>query len=107
MSAPTAVIAEDEPVLRVQLREALATLWPELEVRAEAADGVAAVRALVDHAPDVMFLDIQMPGLTGLEVARHTRGHLVTVQSVHVVLLAAKPRYDSFPPLGEGRDGGA
>jgi DNA-binding LytR/AlgR family response regulator len=81
MSAPTAVIAEDEPVLRAQLREALATLWPELDIRAEVADGVAALRALADHAPDVLFLDIQMPGLTGIEVARHTRGqcHVVFV----------------------------
>ncbi|HKS92665.1 MAG TPA: response regulator, partial [Tepidiformaceae bacterium] len=55
-----AVIAEDEPVLRAELRETLLRLWPELVISAEAEDGVEALQALSEHAPDVLFLDIQM-----------------------------------------------
>jgi DNA-binding LytR/AlgR family response regulator len=57
-----AVIAEDEPVLRSELRDTLAKLWPELEICAEAEDGIAALREIAAHAPDILFLDIQMPG---------------------------------------------
>ena len=57
MSRPTAVIAEDEPLLRGQLRDALASLWPELEILVEAQDGIEAIRALGAHKPDVIFLD--------------------------------------------------
>ena len=70
MSRPTAVIAEDEPLLRRELRDQLAALWPELSIVAESADGLQAIRALDTHRPDVVFLDIQMPGMTGLDVAR-------------------------------------
>ena len=76
MTTPRAVIAEDEPVLRAELRQGLATLWPELEVCAEVPDGIAALRAIEDHAPDVLFLDIEMPGMNGLEVARLASGTL-------------------------------
>jgi len=78
---PRAVIAEDEANLREQLRETLATVWPELEICEEAHDGVHALRALERQSPDVIFLDIQMPGLTGLEVARQASGrcHIVFV----------------------------
>ena len=70
MNAPTAVIAEDEPLLRAELREMLAAQWPELEVVAEADDGIAAMRALAGaRSPQILFLDIEMPGMTGLEVA--------------------------------------
>lgn len=82
-----AVIAEDEPVLRAELREALAKLWPELEVCAEAEDGIAALREIAAHAPDVLFLDIQMPGLSGLEVAKHASGRC------HVAFVTAYDRY--------------
>jgi DNA-binding LytR/AlgR family response regulator len=71
---PTALLAEDEPLLRAELREALAALWPELEIVAETGDGVATLRALREHAPDVAFLDITMPLLTGLEVAKVVQG---------------------------------
>jgi DNA-binding LytR/AlgR family response regulator len=87
--APTAVLAEDEPVLRAQLRELLAAAWPELAVVAEAEDGFQAVHALEEHGPDVLFLDIQMPGLTGLEVARQASGRhhvvFVTAHDEHAV----------------------
>jgi DNA-binding LytR/AlgR family response regulator len=84
---PTAVLAEDEPVLRTQLKELLAAAWPELEVVAEAEDGFQAMRALEEHHPDVLFLDIQMPGRTGLEVARHASGRH------HVVFVTAHDEY--------------
>jgi DNA-binding LytR/AlgR family response regulator len=87
MKAPRAVIAEDEENLREELRETLATVWPDLHVCAEAHDGRQALRALEKHAPDVLFLDIQMPGMNGLEVARHASG------KCHVVFVTA---YDNY-----------
>src|SRR4051812_43952198 len=57
MKPPTAVIAEDEPLLRAELRETLAALWPELDVVAEAEDGFEAMRALQTHQPQLLFLD--------------------------------------------------
>lgn len=87
MSAPTAVLAEDEEVLRGELRARLAALWPELVVVAEAADGLEAARALTEHAPDILVLDIQMPGMSGLEVAR------VASRKCHVVFVTAYDRY--------------
>ena len=76
-----AVIAEDEPLLRIELKEALGRLWPELSICAEAEDGIEALHAIEAHAPDILFLDIQMPGISGLEVARQaaTRCHVVFV----------------------------
>lgn len=70
----TAIIAEDEPLLTQELREALAALWPELQIIAECADGVTALRAIQSQEPDIVFLDINMPQLTGLEVARVIQG---------------------------------
>jgi DNA-binding LytR/AlgR family response regulator len=67
---PTALLAEDEPLLLAELRQALADLWPELTILAETTDGVATLAALKQHAPDVAFLDINMPKATGLDVAR-------------------------------------
>jgi len=68
------IIAEDEPLLRAELAEQLTKLWPELEIVGQAADGVEALRLLVIKKPDIVFLDIQMPGMTGLEVARQAAG---------------------------------
>lgn len=67
---PTALLAEDEPLLMAELKEALADLWPELRIVAETTDGAATLAALRQHAPDVAFLDINMPKASGLEVAR-------------------------------------
>ncbi len=67
---PHAVIAEDEPLLAAALRHELAGLWPELEVRAMVPDGRAAVEAAWAHRPDVLFLDIRMPGMSGLDAAQ-------------------------------------
>jgi DNA-binding LytR/AlgR family response regulator len=84
---PTAVIAEDEPLLRSQLKESLASVWPELAVVAEAQDGLQAMRALRECSPDVLFLDIQMPGASGMEVAQQASGRQ------HVVFVTAYDQY--------------
>jgi DNA-binding LytR/AlgR family response regulator len=91
MSSPNAIIAEDEAVLRDELRARLAELWPELAISAEAPDGLAAVRAFNEHAPDILFLDVQMPGMTGLEVARLASGkcHVVFVTAFDTHAVAA------------------
>ena len=75
MTRPTAVIAEDELPQRQELRALLHDLWPELDVVAECADGLAALDALEQHRPQVAFLDIRMPGVSGLEVARAAGEH--------------------------------
>ena len=64
-----AIIAEDEKLLRDDLVAQLASAWPELEVVAVCSDGAEALEAIGTHRPQVAFLDIRMPGLTGLEVA--------------------------------------
>jgi len=77
----TVLIAEDEPVLRGELRETLQRLWPAVRIVAEAEDGVDALDALDRLKPEVLFLDIEMPGLSGIEVARAASGrcHIVFV----------------------------
>jgi DNA-binding LytR/AlgR family response regulator len=65
----TAIVAEDEALLRDALVAQLAATWPELDVVATCDDGGSALEALAENQPDVAFLDIRMPGLTGLEVA--------------------------------------
>jgi DNA-binding LytR/AlgR family response regulator len=86
-----AVIAEDEPLLMAELRDMLAKLWPELTVLATAEDGLQAVRAIDEHNPDVLFVDIKMPGMSGLEVARHAsrRCHVVFVTAYDAHAVAA------------------
>ncbi|MEO8278457.1 MAG: LytTR family DNA-binding domain-containing protein [Ideonella sp.] len=89
MRYPTAMVAEDEATLRQQLVEQLAQLWPELQVVGEAENGVQALRLIDELRPDVVFLDIQMPGATGLEVARQASGRshvvFVTAYDQHAV----------------------
>jgi DNA-binding LytR/AlgR family response regulator len=84
---PTAIVAEDEPILRAQLEGKLKKLWPELEIIASVEDGAAALEALEDRVPDFMFLDIQMPEMTGVEVARHV------ARRAHVVFVTAYDQY--------------
>jgi DNA-binding LytR/AlgR family response regulator len=84
---PRAVIAEDEPVLLAELRDTLRKLWPELVIVAEAADGIEALHALEAHAPQILFLDIQMPGMSGLEVARKAS------RQCHVAFVTAYDQY--------------
>lgn len=78
---PTALIADDEPLLRQALARQLAQAWPELEVVAEARNGREAIAQFDALQPDVCFLDVQMPGLSGVEAAHHIgrRAHLVFV----------------------------
>jgi len=104
----SAIIAEDEPMLRARLREALAAQWPELEVAAEAEDGVQALAALAKHRPDVAFLDIRMPGMSGLEVAAaaSNRCHVVFVTAYddHAVAAFEQGAVDYLlKPLDPGR----
>lgn len=77
----TALIADDERLMRDQLRQALARAWPELEIVAEAKNGDEAVSLCASHKPDIAFLDIRMPGRSGLEAAREIgdQAHLVFV----------------------------
>ena len=65
----TAILADDEPHMRAALREQLQLLWPGLQILGEAVDGVAALAMITALRPDIAFLDIRMPGLTGLQVA--------------------------------------
>ena len=80
---PRAVIAEDEALLGAGLRDALAALWPNLRICAIVEDGIQTLRALEEHKPDILFLDIQMPGLSGIEVAQQVNGRC------HVVFVTA------------------
>jgi DNA-binding LytR/AlgR family response regulator len=82
-----AVLVEDEAELCAELREALAALWPELLIVGEAGDGASALNLIEQQETDVVFLDIQIPGPNGLELAR------LLGDRVHVVFVTA---YDSF-----------
>jgi DNA-binding LytR/AlgR family response regulator len=81
MPRPSALVADDEPLLRDALVRQLATTWPELEVVAQARNGREAIRQFDARHPDVCFLDVQMPGIDGVTVARHIgrRAHIVFV----------------------------
>ena len=74
MSNFTALIAEDEHNLALALKDALVRTWPELRIVDVVGNGPAAITAVDQHAPDVLFLDIRMPGLTGLQVAQRLAG---------------------------------
>ena len=78
---PTALIADDEPLLRDALARQIAVAWPELEIVAQARNGREAIRHFEVRRPDVCFLDVHMPGLSGVEAAHHIgrRAHLVFV----------------------------
>jgi DNA-binding LytR/AlgR family response regulator len=78
---PTALIADDEPLLREALTRMLAAVWPELQVVAVARNGREAVTLFEEHRPDICFLDVHMPGLSGVEAATRIgrRSHLVFV----------------------------
>ena len=87
----TAVIAEDEPILRAQLKAKLTKLWPELKILADVGDGEAALEAIVEHRPRLAFLDIQMPELTGVEVAKSLAANRDI--KCHVVFVTAYDQY--------------
>jgi DNA-binding LytR/AlgR family response regulator len=94
-AAPRALIADDEPLLRAHLRAHLARLWPELEVVAEARNGREAIELFDAHAPDVVFLDVQMPGLNGVEAARGI------ARRAEIVFVTAFEQY-AVQAFGEG-----
>src|SRR4051812_9672178 len=83
----SALIADDEPLLRAGLRSALASAWPDLEITAEAANGAEAVHLAREHRPDIAFLDIEMPLMNGIEAARELG------DVAHVVFVTAYDRY--------------
>lgn len=77
----TALIADDEPLLREILEARLAAVWPDLQIVAQARNGRQAIELFEQHQPTICFLDVHMPALSGIEVARHIgkRSHLVFV----------------------------
>jgi DNA-binding LytR/AlgR family response regulator len=87
MDKVSAVVADDERLMREQLRVRLGEVWPELEIVAEARNGREAVDAVAEHRPDLVFLDIRMPGMTGVEAAREIG------DSCHVVFITAYSEY--------------
>jgi DNA-binding LytR/AlgR family response regulator len=89
---PTAVIAEDEHLLAEELVDLLHLLWPQLRIVERVVDGVAALQAIEAHSPELAFLDIEMPLLTGIEVARQVAGRC------HVVFITAYDQHalDAF-----------
>jgi DNA-binding LytR/AlgR family response regulator len=89
------VVAEDEALLRQSLLDALAQVWPDLEIIAACDDGGSALEAIALHQPDVAFLDIRMPGLSGLEVAE---AMTVSSPKTQIVFVTAYDQYaiDAF-----------
>jgi len=90
-----ALIAEDEPLLAAELRDELAQLWPELEICAVVHDGHEALRQVEARHPDILFLDVQMPGLDGVALAR------LAGRKAHIVFVTAFDRY-AVPAFDEG-----
>lgn len=82
-AAPSAIVADDERLMREQLRARLAEVWPELRIVAEARNGQEAVDLVAEHRPDFAFLDIRMPGMTGVEAAR------LIGSACHIVFITA------------------
>ena len=87
MTRVVAVVADDEPLLRAQLRSRLSRLWPELDVVKEMENGRDVESVIEEHSPALFFLDIHMPGVNGLEAARLIGGR------AHVVFVTAFDQY--------------
>src|SRR3990167_4969420 len=86
-----AVIAEDEPILRAQLKAKLAKMWPDLKIVADVGDGESALEAIDEFRPQLAFLDIRMPEMTGVEVARSLAANREL--RCHVVFVTAFDQY--------------
>ena len=93
-----AIVVEDEVTLREQLEELLARVWPELEIVASVGDGLQAVAAMQKHRPDLMFLDVEMPEMSGIDVARHAS------EQCHVVFVTAYSSYATHAIVAHGGD---
>jgi DNA-binding LytR/AlgR family response regulator len=87
MTHPTALIVDDEPLLRERLASHLARLWPELAIAGEARNGREAVELFDEHEPAIVFLDVHMPGMNGIEAAR------AIGRRAHVVFVTAYEQY--------------
>lgn len=87
MNGIKAIICDDEDALRMHLRKKLSSLWRELVICGEAGDGVTALNLVEKNRPDIAFLDIKMPGLSGIEVAKKVAGKCL------VVFITAYDRY--------------
>ena len=85
--APTAVVADDERLMREQIIGRLKDAWPELQIVGEASNGREAIAIVQREEPDIVFLDISMPGMDGIEAARALAG------KVHVVFVTAHDEY--------------
>ncbi len=92
MKQVSAIIADDESALRAWLKRRLSEIWPELSILGEAENGLQALQLIQAHHPDVAFLDIRMPGLTGMDVADKIAG------ACHIVFVTAYDQYavDAF-----------
>ena len=83
----TALIADDEPLLREHLRSQLARLWPELALIPDARNGMEVLELFDAHQPHIVFLDVRMPGLDGIGAAR------VLARRAHIVFITAYEQY--------------
>ena len=90
-----AVIADDERLMREQLRARLAEVWPELQIVAEARNGLEAVQLVDQHRPELVFLDIRMPGLTGVDAARQI-AQMQVAEDEHLPEIVFITAYDQY-----------
>ncbi len=90
-----AVIADDERLMREQLRARLAEAWPELQIVAEARNGLEAVDLVNQHRPELVFLDIRMPGLTGVDAARQI-AQMAVSDDEHLPEIVFITAYDQY-----------
>ena len=91
----TAIIADDEPLLRLHLNKALADIWPTLNIVAMAGDGTSALAEMMDKKPDILFLDIRMPGLDGVQVAQQLRA-IETKESAYSPIIIFTTAYNEY-----------
>lgn len=90
-----AVIADDERLMREQLRARLAEVWPDLQIVAEARNGLEAVDLVAQHRPELVFLDIRMPGLTGVDAARQI-AQMEVADDEHLPEIVFITAYDQY-----------
>ena len=94
LRAPTALIAEDEPLLAQALVRELAAAWPELRIIATVGDGLSAVREALALQPDLLFFDVRMPGLSGLDAAADIADQWPTEQALPLLVFVTA--YDEY-----------